>query len=150
MKYLATAIASLFISTGAAAAGQFGSSPSPSLMVGSYGSGLGGKFSYTAPLNIDGLARSGMGVVVKGDLGGGIANDDVVMSSMLGANLVFVVNNDFDVYGGLGVGSRLLPDSYIGAGGKIGINFRVDNTRLFIEGGSHPGSVSFLGVGMRL
>ncbi|MCH8550531.1 MAG: hypothetical protein LAT62_01260 [Natronospirillum sp.] len=149
MKHLLIALLSLGLAAGASAAGQYGSNHSTSAMVGAYGPGIGGIFSYSIPLNVDGLARSGLGIVAEGQLGGGIGDDKFGMATMVGAKLVFVLNRTTDIYGGLGVGSELLPDTNIGAGGQVGLNLNLDGTRVFFEAGAHPGSNNYLGVGLR-
>lgn len=149
MKYIVTVILSLFLISSASAAGQFGNSAGVSGLVGTYASGLGGIIKYHLPIPAERLARGGLGLVAEGQAGAGINEDDFVMSSMIGANLVFIVSDSFDVYGGLGLGSRLLPDASIGAGGQVGLNFLVTDSRLFIEAGAHPGAAQYLGVGLR-
>ena len=149
MKYILSLALGLCLIGSASAAGQFGNSGSPSVMVGAYADGLGGIFKYTVPISIDGMSRSGLGLVAEGQLGGGISESDFNMSSMVGANLVFITSSTMDFYGGLGFGTRLLPESSIGIGGQIGINFVANNTRLFTEAGAHPGGISYLGIGMR-
>lgn len=149
MKYILIVVFSLFFISSASAAGQFGNSGSPSALVGTYAGGLGGILKYHLPIPAERLSRGGLGLVAEGQIGAGINEDDFVMSSLIGANLVFMVSDSFDVYGGLGLGSRLLPDASIGAGGQIGINFLVNTSRLFVEAGQHPGSAQYLGVGLR-
>lgn len=150
MKYILTTVLSLFLISSASAAGQFGNSAGASGLVGTYANGLGGILKYNMPITIDGLDRSGLGVVAEGQIGAGINEDEFVMSSLVGANLVFLVSDDFDFYGGLGFGSRVLPDASIGPGGQVGINFVMNDRRLFVEAGSHPGAAGFLGLGLRL
>lgn len=149
MKYIMSLTLTLCLIGSASAAGLYGSNGAPSILVGGYANGLGGILKYSVPLDIDGLSRSGLGVVAEGQLGGGISDDDFTMSSLVGANLVFITGPTLDFYGGLGFGTRLLPDSSIGIGGQVGVNFVANNTRLFTEAGAHPGGVSYLGIGMR-
>ena len=149
MKYIMMALLTLGLVGGASAAGQYGSSHSTSAMVGAYQPGIGGIFSYSIPLNFEGLARSGLGIVAEGQLGGGIGDGEFGMATMIGAKLIFVLNRTTDLYGGIGVGSALLPDTEIGAGGQVGLNLNLDGTRVFFEAGSHPGNNAYLGVGLR-
>ncbi|MFY0665541.1 MAG: hypothetical protein JXQ97_13025 [Natronospirillum sp.] len=121
---------------------------STGIMVGSYADGIGGIFSYSIPIQADGLRRSGLGLMIDAELGGGIG-DDFVMAGDLGLNLMFFLNNATSIYAGLGLGTQLLPGSDFGPSGEIGINFRLDSARLFVEAGQHPGQNNYLGIGMR-
>lgn len=149
MRKLLIAMLAMSLVGGASAAGQYGSNHSTGVMVGAYEPGIGGIFNYSVPLNIDGLARSGLGLVAEGQIGGGLGDGEFGMSTMIGAKLVFVMNNSTDLYGGLGVGTELQPDTEIGAGGQIGLNLNLDGTRVFFEAGQHPGNNNYLGVGLR-
>lgn len=121
---------------------------STGVMVGSYANGIGGIFSYGIPIQSDALRRSGLGLMIDAELGGGIG-DDFVMAGDLGLNLLFFLNNTTSIYAGLGLGTQLLPDSDFGPSGEIGINFRLDDARLFVEAGQHAGRNNYLGIGMR-
>ncbi len=131
------------------AAGQFGQERSLGGLAGLYGPGIGGVLSYAQPFQIEGLARSGMGLVAEGQLGAGAGSDKLTMAALVGPKLVFVLNNTSDLYVGIGVGGELIPDPVIGAGGSLGMNFELNGTRLFAEGGLHPGNHLYLGAGLR-
>jgi hypothetical protein len=140
----------LFMALGSAqAAGQFSQERSLGALVGLYGPGIGGIISYAQPFHIEGLARSGLGLVIEGQLGAGAGNDELSIAAMVGPKLVFVLNQDTDLYLGLGVGGELIPDAGIGAGGNLGVNFDLNGTSLFAEGGLHPGNHFYLGAGLR-
>ncbi|WLD57470.1 hypothetical protein NFC81_12220 [Salinispirillum sp. LH 10-3-1] len=139
MSFAAAAHADVNIRTNQASTG---------LMVGSYADGIGGIFSYSIPIQADGLRRSGLGLMIDAELGGGIG-DDFVMAGDLGLNLMFFLNNATSIYAGLGLGTQLLPGSDFGPSGEIGINFRLDSARLFVEAGQHAGRNNYLGIGMR-
>lgn len=133
----------------AQAAGQYGEQRSMSGLIGLYSSGVGGVFGYAQPFAIEGLARSGLGLVVEGQLGAGIGDNQLTISALVGPKLVFMLNQTSDLYVGVGVGGELTPDSGIGAGASIGTNFQLNGTRTFIEGGLHPGNHLYLGTGLR-
>lgn len=145
-------IAMLALSLTAAAHAQVNirtNQASTGVMVGSYGGGIGGIFSYTAPIQADGLRRSGLGLLLDGELGGGVSDSNFTMAADIGLNLAFFLNSSNYLYGGLGLGAQILPGSDFGVSGEIGYRFNVNRTVLFVEGGQHPGSSSYLGVGMR-
>lgn len=131
------------------AAGQYGDNRSLGALIGLYGPGIGGLFSYAQPFPIEGLQRSGLGLVIEGQLGAGVGDDDVTIAGMVGPKLVFVMNNTTDLYLGVGIGGEIIPDAGIGAGGNLGLNFDLNGTRLFAEGGVHPGNHFYLGTGLR-
>lgn len=149
MKKLVIAI--LALSLAAAAHAQVNirtNQASTGVMVGSYGGGIGGIFSYTAPIQADGLRRSGLGLLLDAELGGGL-NNDFAMAADIGLNLAFFMSRTNYIYGGLGLGAQILPGSDFGVSGEIGYRFDVNSTVLFVEAGQHPGGNSYLGVGMR-
>ena len=142
-------VLSLFAASQSLAYGQYGRNPGPSAMVGSYGDALGGMFAYSIPLNLRGLARSGLGIVAEGQLGMGLGDGDFQMAALAGGKLIFPLNRTTDFYGGLGFGSSLLPDTEAGLGGQVGLNITVSGSRVFFEAGAHPGNNNYLGVGLR-
>ncbi len=143
-------VAGLLMTTGAMAAGQFGNDGRTSLLAGLYGNNsLGAKFGYTTPIDIEGMSRSGLGLVLAAEAGVGVGETNVNVGAMIGPDLVFILNDTMDLYGGIGVGARLVEDFEIGAGGRIGYNFRANNMPVFLEAGSHPGGIGYLGAGLR-
>ena len=153
MRFLKAGMVVLLLScltiSQAMAFGQYGRNHSTGAMVGSYGDGLGGMFVYSIPLNLSGLARSGLGIVAEGQLGMGLGDNDFRMSAMAGGKLIYPLNRTTDLYGGLGFGSSLLPDTAASLGGQVGLNLTVSGSRLFFEAGAHPGDNNYLGVGLR-
>lgn len=146
--FFALVISTLLVSQ-AFAYGQYGRSNSAGAMVGSYADGLGGMFVYSLPLNLSGLARSGLGVVAEGQVGAGMGDSDFQMAAMATGKLIFPLNQSTDFYGGAGFGSALLPDTQSGFGGQVGLNLTVSGSRVFFEAGAHPGGNNYLGAGLR-
>lgn len=146
---LVVLVLALFAASQSLAYGQYGRSNSTSAMVGSYGDGLGGIFAFSIPLNLSGLARSGLGVVAEGQLGMGLGENDLQMAALAGGKLIFPINRGTDLYGGLGFGSSVLPNTESGLGGQVGLNLAVSGSRVFFEAGAHPGNNNYLGVGLR-
>lgn len=139
----------VFVAGQSQAYGQYGRGNSTSAMVGSYSDGLGGMFAFSIPLNLSGLARSGLGLVAEGQLGMGAGDNDFLMSALATGKLVYPLNRSTDLYGGLGFGSSILPDTQSGMGGQVGVNLNVSGSRVFFEAGVHPGDHNYLGVGLR-
>lgn len=131
------------------AASQFGENRSVSALVGLYGLGIGGLFSYAQPVHIEGLSRSGLDLVFEGQLGAGVGNNELNMAAIVGPKLLFVLNQTTDLYFGVGIGGEIIPDAAIGAGGNLGVNFNLNGTKLFAEGGLHPSNRFYLGAGLR-
>lgn len=131
------------------AAGLFGEHRSLSGMAGLYGPGVGGVLGYSQSFNMEGLQRSGLGLVVEGQVGAGVGDDELTIAAMVGPKLVFLLNEQTDLYLGVGIGGELVPDAGLGAGGSVGANFDLNGTRLFVEGGLHPGNHFYLGAGFR-
>lgn len=112
----------------------------------SYG-GLGVVGSVGIPLDIKFLSSNGIHTYGEVELGAGFGNaNDVAIGGEIAAGLLIGIGSGLSFYGSLGPAIGFGNSAQFGLGAEIGLNIDMNNSHLFIEGGSHPGS-SYIAVG---
>ena len=133
-KILVASVLSLLASTAFA-----GGKGSTEVALASYG-GLGVTVSVGMPLDIKALTYGEL------EVGVGI-NEDVQAGVELAGGILVYVADGLSIYGSLGPAVGI--NTGFGLGAEIGINIDVNDTTIFIEGGTHPG-IGYVAVGMSL
>ncbi len=138
----ATAIAMLCVAPTTFAGGKGGTE----IGLASY-SGLGVIASKGIPLNIEFLSSNG--IYTYGELEAGLGfGDDFAAGVELAGGLLFGIADGLSVYGSLGPAIGIGNDTQFGLGAEVGLNIDVNDSSIFIEGGTHPSS-NYFAVGMR-
>lgn len=98
------------------------------------------------PLNIEFLRSSGFRTYGEVELGAGFGNG-VALGGELSGGLLFGIGSGLSIYASLGPAIGFKDDVSFGLGAEIGVNIDINDSYIFIEGGSHPGS-SYVAVGL--
>lgn len=142
-KYvLASALTASILSLSAAHAGGKGGTE---IGLASYND-IGVVISSGLPLDIEFLRSSGFRTYGEVELGAGFG-DGVAIGGELSGGLLFAIDDGLSIYASLGPALGFKDDLEFGLGAEIGVNIDINDTHVFIEGGSHPAS-NYIAVGL--
>ncbi|BCE03401.1 hypothetical protein [Marinicellulosiphila megalodicopiae] len=122
-----------------------GGTGSTDIALASYG-GIGAVVSIGVPLDITFLSDNGLHTYGEIEAAIGI-HESVNAGLELAGGILVNVADGLSIYGSLGPAIGI--DAGFGLGVEIGFNIDINDTTIFIEGGSHPGS-NYVAVGMSL
>lgn len=110
-------------------------------------SGIGIIAAKGIPLDVEFLSSKGLYSYGELEVAVGFG-DDFVVGGDVSAGLLFPIDNGISLYGSLGPALGFGDDTEFGLGAEIGLNIDVNDSLIFIEGGTHPAS-NYFAVGLR-